>query len=247
MKTHFIAGLLACVASGATAQELAGASVSLGYGAILDDDVDLQAIHLGGSAEYALTRTISVQIDGGYVSLDSDGTSADGTSIGAHAIYHANPNASFGGYVVYDKIEDVEVVSYGAEAGYGEGAMSIEGYMGVASVDGSLFGSPTDIDFNTFGVAGRYAMNASATVGINYEHIGYADVANGNAVSVTGGYGFGSGMRAEVELGRASGDVLEGGSDSATFGALTFSYDFGKRGSGAAFDRRGVMQSLGSF
>ncbi|PIE11527.1 MAG: hypothetical protein CSA72_05290 [Rhodobacterales bacterium] len=246
MKTAIVAALLGCAASGVMAQDMVGGSVSVGYMTLFEDDIDNHAVSLGGSAEFAASRTVSLQVDGAYTTMSVEDIDLDATGIGAHAIYHANENASFGAYLAHESIEEANVFSYGVEAGYGAGPLALEGYMGVSSVEDFVFNTDEHVDFNTLGVAARYAVTPDAALGVSYDRVSFSSAASGNALALTGRYGLGSGLRAEAELGRVTGEVLGTDLDNSTYASMTVSYGFGKRGE-AAFERRGLVQSFGGF
>jgi len=109
--------VMATAASPGMAQSLTGGEISLGYSALTDEDLETSGTQLGISAEIALSREFALQGDVSYLDGEVIGFDGDETSLGLHAIYHANEQASFGYFFGQDRSEGEKSDFYGAKAG----------------------------------------------------------------------------------------------------------------------------------
>lgn len=154
MKKLFIGSVLAAVLSStsASAVELTGGYVELGYSTFTDRDFG-DRYNYNGSAEVAFSRMFSLQLDlGGYRFQDLGETA---NNITLHTNLHTGGNASFGAFIGQDFLSgDEDVRFYGIEGGFDAGPATIEGYLGrydvenVSGLDGTLFGVSAVTDIN---------------------------------------------------------------------------------------------------
>jgi hypothetical protein len=224
-KTVLPVVVLTAMASPVLAQGFSGGDLRIDAYAYSEGD-DIGAVNYSGGLEYALNRNISIA--GDISSYDFGVLSSSVTNFTLHGIYHMNDTTSVGAFVGTERTDDDDVTLYGLEAGYGMGALEVEGYFAMYDDDGGS---------NVLGASGSYQITNNIAAIAN---IGLADV-EGDSISrfsLGAEYGFNAGPSVYAEVGSLSiGDVDD------SFVGLGASIEFGSNG-GTTFDRRGIFASV---
>ncbi|PZX16036.1 hypothetical protein LX81_02308 [Palleronia aestuarii] len=222
----------------AAAQQVTGGEVSLTYSRYAEeqevsfgDDETLSRRSLAGSAEIGINREFSLQGDLGFHDFQFIGET--GTSLGLHAIFHANPTSSIGVFLVTESLDSADNDLFGIEAGSALGAIDTELYL--ALVDGDADGDAV------FGLKGAYAVTPQFSLGAGFDHIGGDDLSV-SQIALTADYDVTDTVRIAAELGTSETDYDGFEANDAFFG-VTASYRFGAA-RGATFERRGLLELI---
>lgn len=248
-KTTTLAMATAMIFTGtfAMSQAVTGGDVSIAYAGLTDTDLDTSGFTLSTSAEIALARDFAVQGDFSYTDGEVAGFSGDILSLGAHAIYHANAQASFGAYYGQDSSDGEDLTFYGVEGGYEQDQLQFSGYFGLSAVDSGPVGITGlgDIDLNQFGLAVSYDINPIVALNGRYDQIRFTDAAKVSRLAAGVATDVGYNVNLAAEIGRIEGDLL-GTSGDETYASATATYTFGAE-RGATFAAKGLTQTIFGF
>ncbi|MCA1775811.1 MAG: hypothetical protein LC676_09440, partial [Loktanella sp.] len=222
--------VMATAASPVMAQSLTGGEISLGYSALTDEDLETSGTQLGISAEVAVSREIALQGDVSYLDGEVVGFEGDETSLGLHAIYHANEQASFGYFFGQDRSEGEKSDFYGVEGGFEGDNFNLEGYFGVSQIEiGTVEGLDVgELDLNRFGILASYDLTPAFTLMGRYDDVAFSDLVSANRLGLGVNYAVTSQFGVSAEVGKLTGEVV-GFSEDETYANVTASYTFGSR------------------
>ena len=249
ITTGLTAALLGCAASGALAQGFTGAEVSLGY-STFTGDYEGDALNLGGSGEFALTRQIGVQLDFGYTDFGEvngvDDSDLSALNFTLHAVYTINESGSVGLFYGREELtadDGTDEASdssdfVGVELGYAFDAVSFEMYYAKA-LDELID------DAAIYGVSGAFDVNGLFEVTADYDRVDSGSDIDASSASVGIAYEVLPNITLEGEIGSA-GFVTDRGDLTETFVGIGATYTFGAEG-GATFDRRGLAREVPGF
>jgi predicted porin len=258
IRLAFLSGVVA-VAAPVAAQAQAGpefsGSVSLSYSNTDIDpgfpypDVDLKSTSIDLETDIAFASGFGVGLDFGLV-MGSLGRAGDPFDIDIDLIGFAiEPVYDFGNGVyagVYYRLGDTDVSlsmipglnigidseSYGIFAGYENGPLWVEGFIGVSDAEPGL---PGDIDIRDYGVAMSYDINAQMEV---FGSVVRTSVDTpGPELDLTGlslgaEYDFGNGLAMYGSVGRLNIDLNAPVSFAATGMTVGVAYDLAQTGMG---------------
>lgn len=233
VRSVFFATALAAGICGvaASAAEFTGGNFELGYSQFSDSNQGA-SFAVAGSAEFALSRSFSLQLDAANYSFDRINTS--GQNVTLHTIYHVNQDMSLGAYLGRDFLSGGDANVYGLEAGYDFGTLGLEGYLSrldSSASDATLVGATLFSD-----VTDRLRLNATV------DHLNGPTTSRLTSYSIGATYEVMDGAKFYGEFGNANASAGNLSTNEAFFGA-GFRIDFGAK-RGATFDRRGLLDKL---
>ena len=242
MKISRIAGLaaLAVLAIGQARAEVVGGELRLGHERFLDDVV------VGGREE-VLSRTAlegALELEFGYsgaglqvdLGLDRAGL-LDGTGINAtvHGLYALPVDATVGVFLGRDGFDDVDSIHYGIEGFYEYDRFSGQGY---------VMGVTDDADGTVVGLRGDMLLSAQLSVGARIDYADLDGGADAARYGLTAKYDVTPSTSVSAELGIAEASVQGIGSADEAYVGVQATVGFG---TGATFDRRGLLDLLPGF
>lgn len=236
MKTLTLAalGLSVAVAHAATAAELVGGYVDVGYSAFTDQS-SLSKRSLTGSGEVAFTRTFGLQADLGLHDLNT--VDEVGTNVTLHGNFHVGDFTSLGVFAGRDNLNNQGVNFYGVEAGHEAGRVEFEGYASVADSGSGGGGNGTLAGLQIRGnVTEAVRLKAS---------VDYVDARNGidaTRYSIGADVNFGQGGAFYAEAGGYDANAGNTGANEAFVG-FGLRYNLGAK-RGTTFGRRGFLNTL---
>ncbi|WP_394177074.1 hypothetical protein [Yoonia maritima] len=240
---------------------LSAASIDLGSAFLTGDGSDANQTSLEGTAEFALTPTITLGASLGLYghsgdTYDNEASIYDATNFTAHALYKATPTTALGIFVATESTdahsEHINVI--GAEFGMRSGKTSFDAYYGMTD----LAANAND-DYTFGGMALEVGLAQGFTIGASYDAFspsigvtlgGVVLEATVTDVAVSAGYDFGNGIGVEAELGRLGITANDGttnytATDPEVYVGLNVSYDFG--GNGGTFTKTRSFMDLAAF
>lgn len=226
-------GALGVVACQASAVEVTGGNITLGYSSFTED-TSFSALVLKGSVELGFSKSFAVQADLGGFGYNF--INETGTNFGLHGIYHLNETTSFGAYISSDSILGDSNEVYGVEAGFGSNGFDIEGYFGKTEFSGT--------DASTFGVLAHYTFEGNFGIGASVDRL---DI-NVSGLALTR-YGLKADYMLEntaiyAEIGSLAADIGEFSlSGSERYVGVGIEFNLGAK-RGATFSDRGFLKMI---
>lgn len=163
LTTFLSAGIITAVSTSASAVELVGSSIALGYSAFTEDN-SFSAATAKGSVELGFNRNFSLQADLGGFGLNQ--VNETGSNIGLHGIYHVNETTSLSAFASSDSIAGENTQYFGLEAGYGNNGFGVEGYVGQTEFEG--------VDATIYGLLGHYTFENNIGLGASVDTVDFS-------------------------------------------------------------------------
>ncbi len=127
MKTILLSALGALAfAQNASAVEVTGGTVELGYSSFTDDS-SLSSTQITGGIEVGFSRTFAMQFDLGFYNFNEVGET--GRNMTMHSVFHVSETASLGAFVGNDDFAGDNDTFYGVEGGFEFTGLDAEIYL----------------------------------------------------------------------------------------------------------------------